>query len=278
MIGLITRCKEEPYITEFVNYYIDQGIDKIYIIDDNSNRNIYNNIILNNKVEIIFDKNIINKNSVQILYNRIRNNYTWIIYVDVDEFITTKKNMSNTIKDELETTFKDVDCIKIPWVMMSCNSIKNNPKSLLEENIYRWNHDLKHINTKTKEHKFRCRYEQIEVKCIFKPKYFDNISDHHPLNPNNKHIKIVESINGTNMHLSPFYPKLREKDINNGFLLCYHYRIISIENCINKIKNNLWYKKYTLNDLLSSDYPEIKDERLKVGNLCSPTTPPLSML
>jgi len=30
-IGLIVRCKDEPYVSEFVNYYIKQGIDKIYI-------------------------------------------------------------------------------------------------------------------------------------------------------------------------------------------------------------------------------------------------------
>ena len=35
-IGLITRCKDEYFIKEFCDYYIKQGIDKIYIIDDNT--------------------------------------------------------------------------------------------------------------------------------------------------------------------------------------------------------------------------------------------------
>jgi len=58
---------------------------------------------------------------------------------------------------------------------------------------------------------------------------------------------------------------LRENDIENGILLCYHYRIISKENCINKLQNNLWYIQdgYTIDDLLSCDYPEIIDETLK---------------
>ena len=34
-IGLIVRCKDEPYVTEFVNYYINQGIDNIYILANN---------------------------------------------------------------------------------------------------------------------------------------------------------------------------------------------------------------------------------------------------
>ena len=262
-IGLIVRCKDEPYVTEFVNYYINQGIDNIYILDDDSNKEIYKDVIKNKRVTVIFDKDIINKNSIQIVYNIIKNNYKWIIYVDIDEYITTKKNINNTIRDELKTTFKNCICVKIPWVMMSCNSVEKNPDSLLKTNIYRWNHDTKHDNTKNKEHKFRCRYDSIEVKCIFKPEYFNNIFDHHPTEPTTLNNRIVESINKTNQPLDSFYSNLREKDIKEGYLLCYHYRIISIENCLNKIQNNIWYKKYSINDLLSSDYPEIIDKTIK---------------
>lgn len=263
IIGLIVRCKNEPYVTEFVNYYLSQGVDNIYILDDDSNKEIYKDVINNKKVKIIFDKDIINKNSVQLVYNIIKNNYKWIIYVDMDEYITTKKNTNLTIRQELETTFKNCICVKIPWVMMSCNSIETNPDSLLKTNIYRWNHDKKHKNTITNENKFRCRYNNIEVKCIFKPQYFNNISDHHPTEPNTTNSRIVDSISKTKQKLDPFYHNLREKDIKEGFLLCYHYRIISIENCLNKIKDNIWYQKYTINDLLSSDYPEIIDKTIK---------------
>ena len=56
-IGLIVRCKDEPYVSEFVNYYIKQGIDKIYILDDDSDREIYKDVMYNEKVNISFDKN-----------------------------------------------------------------------------------------------------------------------------------------------------------------------------------------------------------------------------
>ena len=259
-LGLIVRCKDEPYVLEFVNYYINQGVDTIYIIDDNSNKEIYKDVINNNKVIIYFE----NINYVNILYNQIKNLFEWIIYVDMDEYITTKKNINNTIRQELETTFKDCVCVRVPWVMMSCNSIKNNPESLLNTNIYRWNHDMKHINTVSFQHKFRCRYDIIEIKCIFKPYFFDNISDHTPTTPNTKNIKIVDGIQNLECPLSPYYFNLRENNIEQEYLLCYHYRIISIENCLNKIKNNVFYKNYTLEDLLSNDYPEIIDETLKL--------------
>lgn len=41
-LGLFTRCKDEFFIKEFCDYYLSQGIDKIYIIDDD--KTIYNNL------------------------------------------------------------------------------------------------------------------------------------------------------------------------------------------------------------------------------------------
>jgi hypothetical protein len=260
-LGLITRCKDEFFIKEFCDYYLSQGVNKIFVIDDNSNdKSIYDNID-DNRIKIIYEKNIIKTNYANKLYKEIKSNFKWMIYCDVDEFITTKKNITNTIKDELNTTFKDVDCIKIPWVMMSCNNKDKNPNSILLENTYRWNHNKKHPH---KIQKFRCRYDKIEVKCIFKTDKFNSIWDHHP-KEKSTNVLIVDSISKEKQQLTPFYKNLRENKIENGILLCYHYRIISKENSINKLKNNLWYIQngYTIDDLMSSDYPEIIDETLK---------------
>jgi len=263
-LGLIVRCKNEIYVREFVDYYLQQGVDTIYIVDDHSDKKIYKDVNHPN-VKIIFEKNHVTDkhkmDSSNKLYKKIKHLYEWIIFVDMDEFITTKKDVTKTIRDELKTTFKDCMCVKIPWVMMSCNSIKHNPSSLLKTNVYRWNHDKKHVNTITDEPKFRCRYNEIEVKCIFKPKYFKKLSEHYPLQPIG-HVKVIDSIYKKDQELNPFYKNLREKNIQEGYLLCYHYRIISVENCVNKIKHNAFYKKYKLKDLLSFDYPEVIDKTL----------------
>lgn len=167
-LGLITRCKDEFYIKEFCDYYLKQGVDKIYVIDDNSaDKSIYHNLT-DPKVHIIYAANIIKSNYANTLYGAIRKEFTWMIYVDVDEFITTKKNIQNTIRDELQTTFANYDCVKIPWVMMACNKRRMNPQSVLLENVYRWNHDLRHPHP---VRKFRCRYQGIETKSIFKNLY-----------------------------------------------------------------------------------------------------------
>ena len=260
-LGLLTRCKDEFFIKEFCDYYLSQGVDMIYIIDDNSNdKSIYANIN-NDKIKIIYEKNIIDRNIANNIYKEVKNNFIWMIYVDVDEFITTKRNINYTIKQELETTFSNFDCIKVPWVMMACNNLEKNPESILKTNIYRWNHNKIHPH---KINKFRCRYWSIEVKCIFKTDKFDSITDHFPTKAKSR-ISAVDSINVKNQSVGTHYYKLREVDINNGFLLCYHYRIISRENSENKLKNNKWYIEngYTIDDLMNSDHPEIIDETLK---------------
>lgn len=268
-IGLITRCKDEYFVCEFAEYYLYQGIDHIYIIDDDSNnKSIYEDLTLNDKVTVIYGKDITKNNYADVVYKEIKNNYEWIIYVDVDEFITTKKNITKTIREEMLTTFNRFDCVKIPWVMMGSSDQKVAPKSILKSNVYRWNHDKKHPHP-NKIHKFRCRYEQIEVKCIFRTKFFDSIWDHHPKSPTKKGLFTVNAVDCVSSPLMPFMDTLREEHIENGFLLCYHYRITSTENSINKLKTNRWYidNRYTIDDLMLSDYNEIKDETLRLKSI-----------
>ena len=267
-LGLMTRCKDEFYIKEFIDYYLSQGVNHIIILDDNSeDKSIYDNID-EKRVEIIYcDFGQDKRNYPNQFYKKIRLNFEWLIYVDVDEFITTKKNLSNTIREELETTFKDVDCIKIPWVMMACNNRKKNPEKILFEIIHRMNQDKRHhTNHKEKEKcmKFKCKFDSIEVKCIFKPEKFLSLWDHYPYEKVNQDCTVVNSIDLNSEKLENInYSNLREQGIKNGFLLCYHYRLISQENTLNKMKNNIWYKKFTLDDIMRNDYPEIIDYTIK---------------
>ena len=270
-LGLIARCKDEFFVAEFCDYYLSQGVDEINIIDDDSeDKSIYNELLNNENINIFFEKDITKENYFSDWIDKLRDKYEWVIYVDVDEFVVTKKNINKTIRDELQTTFSDVHCIKVPWVMMSCNSLEKNPKSILNEITHRWNHDKKHPH---KVSKFRCRYDSIETKCIFKPMHFNEIStiagkDHHPHEHLGNPEKICDGVSNKPIELNPFYDNLRESDIINGFLLCYHYRIISKENCEKKLEFNKWYAQgYTLQHLLDSDHPEIVDETLKYKSI-----------
>jgi hypothetical protein len=146
---MIVLCRDEPYVSEFVNYYLHQGVDMIYILDDHSEKGLYKDVLQNKQVTVVFDKGVQTDREklferVNEYYKKVRHQYEWIIIVDMDEYITTKKNLSNTIRDELQTTFRDCMCVKVPWAMMACNSIRYNPTSLLKTNVYRMNNDKHH--------------------------------------------------------------------------------------------------------------------------------------
>ena len=294
-LGLITRCKDENYVKEFCDYYLNQGIDKIYILDDKSNNlSIYKNID-DDKVRIIY----ITKNSnchngkcskyctcnrvlANQIYENIRNYFEWMIYVDVDEFITTKKRLNNTLKDELLNHYQNVDSIHVPWIMMS-NTNEKNPDKLLLNNIYRLNYDNKpnyKIDSKYGKDKFgkQSSGKIVQCKSIFRCKYFKSIhrndhpSDHHPVFPTTKNIVCIESVENSKVYLnySIYKNNLTENLINNSFLLCYHYRVVSNEHAMEKIKNNDWYKQceYKLEHLIKNEKNLIKDETLKNKYMC----------
>ena len=263
-LTVITRTKNEPFMEEFVKHYFNEGADKIYILDDNSTIPFSNYIITHPNVIIqqIFKFKQGDMMEVKELYTKIRFNSTWFILVDADEYITTKKHLNKTIRDELQSTFKDVDCIKVPWVMMAWNGRKEEPDNLLLENIHRMNHDLKHPHP-TGWEKGRCRYESVECKPIFKgSKYHSFVNTHMPLS--NTNTIIVNSINKNISNSGPFFDNLREHKINSGFLVCYHYRFTSNECCKKKIDTFVYSGyKTMIKNLLLTDYPERIDETMK---------------
>ena len=88
---LLTRCKDEPYILEFVNHYLSEGVDRIHIIDDASTLVYPEEVLLNERVTFYWEKDIIRQKQANKIYQQIRFSSTWLMFVDVDEFITSRK-------------------------------------------------------------------------------------------------------------------------------------------------------------------------------------------
>ena len=67
-LALITRHKDEPFLRQFCLYYITQGIDDIYIIDDNSKdkKTLKDNAISLRHTIIIFQIQLSQVNSIQL--------------------------------------------------------------------------------------------------------------------------------------------------------------------------------------------------------------------
>jgi hypothetical protein len=263
---IITRFKNEPFAAEFVSYYLSQGADRIFILDDHSSLP-YDEAVLSNSDVTIIPLHTFVKHQMygaHRLYQRIRNTSTWFAFVDADEFITTKRNPHRTIGRELEQNFRDVDCIKVPWVMMSGNKREKDPESLLGEIIHRWDHDRRHPHP-YQWYKGHCRYDHIEVKCIFRGAAFTGLGHpHYPCGPVSRCVRIVDSVNIRDVDLDAFYPGLRERDIRAGHLLCYHYRIISRQSCLRKTaETNFPGYRTDVKNLLACDYPELIDRTLQ---------------
>jgi len=90
-LTLITRCRDEKYLDTFIDHYFAEGVDAIHIIDDHSKIPLFNKFLPNKQVSI--HKSIVASqlDDINHLYIKIRNTTKWIMYVDGDEFITTRK-------------------------------------------------------------------------------------------------------------------------------------------------------------------------------------------
>lgn len=260
---IICRIKDEHYLLPFfVDYYLSQGVDKIYFIDDNSSKP-YN--IVNEKVEFIQStlarKRKNQMEDVRNLYHKIKTTTEWIMVIDADEFIHTK-GLDTTIRSMLETEFKNVDWVLVPWIMFSFNKRETDSKHLIHDYCWRWNHDKKHPHPNN-SFKNRCRYKGIEHKSIFRSSHFKPGNPHSPI-PIKKKYTVTDSVYNSKKFRP--YHIVRENIINDAFMICNHYRFTSIEAIKRKCNPNAYNiyasMKNCVEDCILSDYPEVYDDRL----------------
>ena len=130
-VCLCTLGKDEnKYINEFVEYYKNYGIDKIYLNDNNDIDGEH----FEDKIQDFIDNgfvDIINWRGVTggMTYYKIMdscyqmhyNEYDWLIFYEIDEFLYLKDN--NNIKSYLNRkVFNHCDAIRLNWVHMSDNN------------------------------------------------------------------------------------------------------------------------------------------------------------
>ena len=128
-VGLCVIVKNEnKYIQEFIDHYINIGIDTIFIYDNNDIDG--EQIILNNYDNIIIE-NIRGKHAIQFssymdCYKKYKNDYDWICFFDCDEFLylndeSYKNNIKNYLSDPIFNGFNE---IKINWKIYGDNDIE----------------------------------------------------------------------------------------------------------------------------------------------------------
>ena len=157
--------------------------------------------------------------------------------------------------------------------MFGSNGQDENPKQILKDTTWRWNHNKPHPHPKEAmkiwPHR-KCKLDKIEVKSIFKTKAFSKLTTHCPSNPTYD-INIVDGVDNTDNYAGVdeteiWYYNLREDCIDRAYLACNHYRNISKEQMRQKADDSHLplYKVNNCYELqLASDFSDIEDTFLK---------------
>jgi len=131
---------ENRYIKEYVEYYKNIGVDKIFIYDNNYDgeeyfEDVIGDFIDSNFVQIINfrDREVCQLIAYQDCYEKNKNDYDWICFFDIDEYLTFKRNDIN-VKDFLsQDIFREFDMLHINWMVYGDNDlVKYEDKPLVE--------------------------------------------------------------------------------------------------------------------------------------------------
>ena len=128
-IALCTIGKQENlYAKEFIEYYINIGVDHLYIYDDNDPNTERISDILEPKyqskvtIHLTKEKNITHQSmAFDHCYKNYNKKYDWFIMLDMDEFLYT---INTTLEEYLsDKIFDKCDIIKINWVVSRDNDL-----------------------------------------------------------------------------------------------------------------------------------------------------------
>jgi hypothetical protein len=225
---LIAIFKNEGHIlTEFVNHYLRQGVDKLLFINNGSDDDYLNKLqpyIDKNNVELITD----NRKHVHIECYNIYfldkcKKYDWVIVCDLDELIYAR-NGFNTIKDYLITLDDSISSVFVPWKIFGSNGYKQQPESVIKSFTKRLNYD-KNIHFQGVIIHNGLKYDFH--KSITRTKYLINIDIHsHNTSSSNN----ITSDNVKVLKNEPCgFSKIDEQILQNSFLHLNHYVIQSYD-------------------------------------------------
>jgi hypothetical protein len=120
--------KENKYIKEFINHYIDLGINKIFLYDNNDIEEekfdvILNNFIKQKQVQIINFRGLVRPQQLAFsqCYNNNKYKYDWFAFYDVDEYLYLYNN-KNINKFLSLPKFKKCSSLLINWKFYGDNN------------------------------------------------------------------------------------------------------------------------------------------------------------
>jgi hypothetical protein len=139
-LSLLVICKNEGMvINEYIQHYKWQGVEHIYLIDNDSTDNMKEVLmpyINQGYVSYYFlperHKQIDHYNTI---YNEIKNETKWLIVCDADEYIYNKQK-NDTILTYLNTLEDTINAVELPWKMFGSSGHIKHPDSI--RNSFTW--------------------------------------------------------------------------------------------------------------------------------------------
>jgi hypothetical protein len=266
---LVAIFKNESYIIkEWIDHYLNQGVDKFFLIDNGSTDEYYSILepyIVAGKVDLVKDAK---KHAQAELYNKHFLNkcrrYEWVIVCDLDEFIYGRK-YCNSIKDFLSKVHNNFSQVFIPWKMFGSNGFdtmdKQQPSSVISAFTKRIN------NNDNKNNKFRAfiykgKVKYIYSKTIIRTKYLVKIGIHNSETLNKRYLTSYV-LKSNHINENKDFTEINENIIENSALHLNHYAIQSLDwfmrvkatrgdvnaGVHENTRNKQYFQEFNLNDI-----------------------------
>lgn len=239
---------ESEILKEWLEHYLDEGVEHFYLIDNGSDDNFIEVIEpYMNHITLIKDEERGDKTQITI-YNRhilpVLNNSEWIMGIDLDEFVYTS---DGTIAGKLRNIDKNIGQILIPWKYYGSSGHKYQPSSVIDSFCYRR----------------KAPYE-APTKPICRTVSINDI-DVHFCNLKDDYKTVDSTLKNEILELNWNMGTISEELIDNSVFKINHYMIQSLDwfrrvkisrgsaNYSNNHRNEEYFKEWDYNDILDDE-------------------------
>ena len=154
-----TRVRDQnQLLRDWIPHYLAEGASLLLILEDvTSTQPIRSTVLkqlgLDGDPRVVVQRAAISTHqygqavALENAVYDVRTNCTWMVSVDADEFLTTRRTPEKSVAQVLRESFGRADFITVPWVMFGIDASMpawQEPQSIVAENVWRWNHDLHH--------------------------------------------------------------------------------------------------------------------------------------
>lgn len=158
---------ESSFLPEWIDHYLNRGIEHIYLLNDDSNDDFYDKIFRYIENKSVTLKNVDscdqdkNREWRQVyLYNKyyeeVISETFWIGIMDLDEFFYSPNtnNLNNIFKDFEKTPYQE---LLADWYWFGSNNQLKQPKEIVSSFIKRSRSSARELNFKGYHHEWCCK-------------------------------------------------------------------------------------------------------------------------